>query len=477
MALTTAAVLLTGCSDDDDRKVDSKPALTKIAIGEQYYPIGFKEQVQNNLQFFADMVAVDFYNQLPVDTMNVYFHDTYVVDNNANTTAIALYLNILTEMERSGDSVARRRLSEALFKLEEAGRFGGLFLSDYEYENRYLVSPKDDSKRNAGKVTVGDNGQILSSLAALAGAYWQHEDAELAELAQRAHRLILATVPGWHKLYDVEENDSGLLRQGWDYQTNDYLPALADNQATNQRLGALWAVLLSGGEIPAQAFTGMTTWGTQIATDGGESLTSLVTPNGGFADAMVPGLWFDEAQLITDFSPFENFAGLHVEYAAEYGIPLLSDSFDKFGKATVYGLDSVSQSYYQHGDSNQTAIGAPYASALYGLLAPMDAVDQLSQLQTQLPAIANAAGWYSLYEYQYDEQSDSVSYLTGSKMSSLHQALFSASFFADSLRNDVEHYIVNALGADAWNDVVQLYATFGIDGLCSVEDGCQRTDR
>ncbi|WP_156136238.1 hypothetical protein [Photobacterium gaetbulicola] len=196
LALVLGTFMLGGCASSVEDV--STPLITDVYIGEHHYPENFAQQLHTNLQYFRDGVGVDAQSGMPYDFIRLMDNGIIEPRPAVNSTTVGLYLNVLTEMERAGSAEARQRLGEVLSQLENAPKWNGLFIWMYKVDAGEL------SLNSRSVASAVDAANLISSLAAVAGAYWQHEDPDLAQLAQRADTLIMESKQGWYGLYDRE---------------------------------------------------------------------------------------------------------------------------------------------------------------------------------------------------------------------------------------------------------------------------------
>ncbi|GAL04402.1 putative membrane protein precursor [Photobacterium aphoticum] len=205
-----------------------------------------------------------------------------------NTTAIALYLNLLVEMQQAGDAQAITRMEQVIAQLEQAPHWNGLFYWLYHLDGAQLAVPQ------GGVVSAVDNGNLSFSLAAVSGAYHDSADLRLQQLAARVDALLDKQIRGWGRLYDSQK---GLLRAGWDHKTNDYLSYYVDRKANESRLAVIWAVLATQGSatvVPERAFMDMELVTGEYDQDG-DYFEPMLTWDGSYFQAMLPALWINES--------------------------------------------------------------------------------------------------------------------------------------------------------------------------------------
>ncbi|CDT96930.1 hypothetical protein [Vibrio coralliirubri] len=428
--LTLSIVILSGCnsggsSDNDDSTgpvVPEEDVITQIRIESKYYPDGFEQSLQNNMDYFIDGVGVSTSAHIPFD--HVLVNDGEVTPSNyTNISTIALYINVLIQMIEFGDEAAATRLSTVLSTLENAPKWNGLFYWLYQIEGAGLTI--DDS----AIASAVDNGIMSFTLAGLYGALNNHTDESLNQLSIRAEALLNEQITGWSVLYD---SNQGYLRAGWDNNAFAYLPYYLDRKANESRLATLWAVMMTSGQVPNTAYTDMTLVRGQVSNDG-LNVTPMLTWDGSYFQAILPALWLDESSLMPSYEMVEEFTQVHLQYADEYNIPLVSASSTIDDGYAAFGLESVSESHRKYSNSIETGTtGTPHALALYYMLSPTDAIQRLNQLKLTYPNIETVAGWVDAID-----SSGQVS----SKVIGLDQGMFVGAFFADSVRENVATYI------------------------------------
>ncbi|WP_087020134.1 hypothetical protein [Thaumasiovibrio subtropicus] len=455
LAAMVAAVMLGGCSSNESEQIVEMMPIDHVVVQTQHYPENFVSQLETNLQYFRDGIGVDAIAGIPYDFIRL--HSDGEIDHQrvANSTTIGLYLNVLTEMERSGSPEARDRLLHVLTQLEQAPTWHGLFFWMYQ-----ITEQGELKVGRRGVASAVDAANLTSALAAVAGAYWQDEDPELAKIGQRAHQLVQATTAGWQGLYDEGNNPSTLLRAAWiedEKQGSDFAPYFVDRKSNESRLAPLWATVLTmneGTPIPATVFTDMTTYTGHYTSPTGEEFAPLLTWNGTFFQAMLPTIWFDELNLVPDRKMFDDMARVQLDYVTELGIPFLSSSSTIDSRYDEYGVDGMAENYYRNARSAQAPVGTPHATALYAMLNRDHAVELLLDIESRHPAIVSQAGWFDAVNSEGE---------ITNKIIGLDQGMFAASFFAETVRADVERYIREVLGQEAWRYVESLYQDFVAD--------------
>ncbi|MGF1701462.1 hypothetical protein L4D09_14280 [Photobacterium makurazakiensis] len=457
LAVVMGTFMLYGCVSTQEATTINMSPISEVFFGEQHYPDNFSAQLHTNLQYFQDGVGVDPQSGMPFDFIRIMDDGEIVPRPVVNSTTIGLYLNILTEMERAGSEPARQRLSDALTRLENAPKWNGLFYWMYQIQ--------------AGELALGgrsiasavDAANLTSSLAAVAGAYWEHEDPMLAQLAIRADTLVKATKQGWYGLYDRDNNSRELLRAAWrdtgDGQP-DYVNYWIDRKSNESRLAPLWASVLTHNDvapIPEGVFTNMGLYQGEYVTQQGDITHPMLTWNGAYFQGMLPSIWFNEKSMVPVPQMFDDMATVQLEYTSEYGIPFLSSSSTIESRYSEYGVNGMAEDFCRNQNTYQEPVGTPHATALYAMINRDHAVELLRDIETRFPAIVSEAGWFDAVNDKGE---------VTNKIIGLDQGMFAASFIADTIRADVENYIKQSLGDDAWLVVERLYSQFESDGLC-----------
>ncbi|WP_146149104.1 hypothetical protein [Photobacterium gaetbulicola] len=451
--------MLGGCASSVEDV--STPLITDVYIGEHHYPENFAQQLHTNLQYFRDGVGVDAQSGMPYDFIRLMDNGIIEPRPAVNSTTVGLYLNVLTEMERAGSAEARQRLGEVLSQLENAPKWNGLFIWMYKVDAGEL------SLNSRSVASAVDAANLISSLAAVAGAYWQHEDPDLAQLAQRADTLIMESKQGWYGLYDRENNDRELLRAAWQDRGDGqrgYVKYKIDRKANESRLAPLWAAVLTYGDeepIPEATFTNMRLYTGEYVTRDGEVINPMLTWNGAYFQGMLPSVWFDEQSMVPVPKMFDDMATVQIEYSTEYGIPFLSSSATIDSRYSEYGVDGMAEAYQRGRRSFQEPVGTPHASALYAMINRDHAIELLRDVERRHPQIVSPVGWFDAVNDQGE---------VTNKIIGLDQGMFAASFFADTIRADVENYIRQAHGEEAWQVVERLYGQFESDGTLIREE-------
>lgn len=428
--LALSIFVFTGCKsggsnqNDDPTEpiVPDQDVISQIRIESKYYPAGFEQSLQDNMDYFLDGVGVSNLAHIPFD--HVLVNDGEVIPSSyTNISAIALYINVLIQMIEYGNEAAITRLGTVLGKLEQAPKWNGLFYWLYELEGSSLAI------NDTAIASAVDNGIMSFTLAGLYGALNNHTDERLNQLSLRAEALINQQVPGWNVLYD---SNRGFLRAGWSREDHAYLSYHVDRKANESRLATLWAVMITDGQVPYTAFTDMTLvrGGASIA---GSYITPMLTWDGSYFQATLPALWLDEQSLMPSYEMVEEFTQVHLQYADEHSIPFVSASSTVDDGYAAFGLEATSESYRKYGESIETGTtGTPHALALYYMLSPTDAIQRLNQLKLDSPQIETLAGWADAID-----SSGRVS----SQVIGLDQGMFVGAFIAESVRENVALYL------------------------------------
>lgn len=423
------AMLTTGCNSGSEGSsppvVEKDQPIQTLTLRQAFYPDNFAGELQANINYFVDGVGVSPAAKIPYDHIMVK-PDGVSPSTYTNTTAIALYLNILVEMQQAGDSLALARLEDVLSQLEQAPNWNGLFYWLYQLDGAQLSVPTN------GVVSAVDNGNLSFSLAALSGAFYDSSNPQLEQLAIRADQLLAVQVRGWGRLYDSQK---GLLRAGWDHATKQYLPYYIDRKANESRLAVIWAVLSTQGAatvVPESAFSNMELVTGQYNRDG-SYFEPMLTWDGSYFQAMLPALWLDERQLIPDYQMMVDFSEVHKRYADTHQIPFITASATVNDGYKAYGLEAVSESYRRYGNSiEQSPTGSPHALALYRLIDNDDAIDRLLAVKSQHPAIETTAGWFDAVNEHGN---------LSSKIIGIDQGMFVGAFMVDGVRANVTRYM------------------------------------
>ncbi|MEZ9705865.1 hypothetical protein AB4383_02975 [Vibrio breoganii] len=423
---TLSVLIFTGCNsssdDSPDPVVPEEDVITQIRIESKYYPVGFEQSLQDNMDYFIDGVGVSTLAHIPFDHVLV-DGDEILPSHYTNISTIALYINVLIQMIEYGDENAITRLSTVLSVLESAPKWNGLFYWLYQIEGSNLTI--DDS----AIASAVDNGIMSFTLAGLYGALNNHTDERLNQLSLRADVLLSAQSTGWSELYDASQ---GFLRAGWSRKDNAYLSYHVDRKANESRLATLWAVMMTDSQVPHTAFTDMTLVRGGFS-NAGLDVAPMLTWDGSYFQAMLPALWLDEQSLMPSYEMVEEFTQVHLQYADDHNIPLVSASSTVDDGYAAFGLESVSESHRKYNNSIETGTtGTPHALALYYMISPTDAIQRLNQLKIDSPQIETSAGWADAI--------DSTGQVS-SKVIGLDQGMFVGAFIAEPVRENVAMYI------------------------------------
>lgn len=400
--------------------------INSVKVREEIYPSVFKNELQKNLNFFKDGVGVDPEAKVPYDTIFVN-KDSIEKGYYTNTTEIGLYLNILVEMEKTGDKKALSRINEVLDTLDKAPKWKGLFYWPYDIKNGKLVKPETEI------IPVVDNGNMCFALAGVAGAYIDSKDPSKKALVERIEKLLNAQVEGWQLLYDKKK---GLLHAGWDAKANAPLQYYIDRKGNESRTGALWAILVTQNTkkpIPISAFNKMELY-TLTYEIGNYQYTPMLTWDGTMFQALLPAIWINEKELIPNYRIVEDLLNIQIYFSQKYKVPALISSCSTLdGGYAAYGVPYISESKVLF--NNEISVGTtgtPHASALAYIIDKEKALTLLYRLKKKYPHIETEYGWYDAI----DETGK-----TTNKILSLDQGMFVGAFLAESINQDVEKYL------------------------------------
>lgn len=428
--LALSVLVFTGCKsggsnhgdDPSEPIVPDQDVISQIRIESKYYPAGFEQSFQDNMDYFVDGIGVSTLAHIPFD--HVLVNDGELIPSSyTNIATIALYINVLIQMIEYGDEAAITRLGTVLSKLEQAPKWNGLFYWLYQVEGSGLTI------NDRAIASAVDNGIMSFTLAGLYGALNNHTDERLNQLSLRAEALLNQQVTGWVVLYDSSQ---GFLRAGWSREDHAYLSYHVDRKANESRLATLWAVMMTDGQVPHTAFTDMTLVRGEVS-NAGLNVTPMLTWDGSYFQATLPALWLDERSLMPSYEMVEEFTQVHLQYADEHNIPFVSASSTVDDGYAAFGLEATSESYRKYNHAIETGTtGTPHALALYYMLSPTDAIQRLNQLKLNSPQIETLAGWADAID-----SSGRVS----SKVIGLDQGMFVGAFFAESVRSNVAVYL------------------------------------
>lgn len=418
----------------------SAVSLDQLQVKDSLYPEDFRDGLQNNLNFFVDGVGVDTDAVVPYDTIWVkdgkITHGYYT-----NTTEIGLYLSILVEVEKAGNSKALTRIAEVIDTLETAPKFKGLFYWPYDIINGKLTVNKDKI------VPAVDNGNLALALAGVAGAYIDSEDTDKQAIVKRIDALLAAQKQGWSAMYD---SSRGLLIAGW--KSGKPLPYFIDRKANESRTASLWAPLITRDmgkkAVPTEAFKNKELY-TATYTVNGKAYNPILTWDGAYFQAMLPAIWLEEESLIPDYGMFEDMTKLQMMYAAKHNIPMVSSAATVDDQYAAFGIPFLSESKVKfNNEISGASTGTPHAVALSYMIDPESSVSALKGLKRAYPQIESVAGWYDAVDTHGN---------MGTKILSLDQGMFVGAFLSDSINQDVQRYME---AKDYWQDIQAMYLSY-----------------
>ena len=418
----------------------SAVSLDQLQVRDSLYPEDFRDGLQNNLNFFVDGVGVDTDAVVPYDTIWVkdgkITHGYYT-----NTTEIGLYLSILVEVEKAGNSKALTRIAEVLDTLETAPKFKGLFYWPYDIINGKLTVNKDKI------VPAVDNGNLALALAGVAGAYIDSEDTDKQAIVKRIDALLAAQKQGWFAMYD---SSRGLLIAGW--KSGKPLPYFIDRKANESRTASLWAPLITRDmgkkAVPTDAFKNKELY-TATYTVNGKAYNPILTWDGAYFQAMLPAIWLEEESLIPDYGMFEDMTKLQMMYAAKHNIPMVSSAATVDDQYAAFGIPFLSESKVKfNNEISGASTGTPHAVALSYMIDPESSVSALKGLKRAYPQIESVAGWYDAVDTHGN---------MSTKILSLDQGMFVGAFLSDSINQDVQRYME---AKNYWQDIQAMYLSY-----------------
>ncbi|PSU33851.1 glucoamylase family protein [Photobacterium lutimaris] len=471
LSLAIMTITLAACnSGSDDSQSSSTPPISEpiniVYVAEELYPNNFRQHLDSNMQFFQDGVGVSATAKVPFDNVNFDEHGGLIEKNTGrlNVTALGLYLNVLTEMEKAGSREAKQRLFYLIHTMEKMPKWKGNFYWMYriEADGRIEKLPKAVS-------SAVDAANLITSMAAVAGAYWEHSEPDLRSLARRFDTLIKDSAAAWSFLYD---NQEGLLRGGYrdelpDGSGSGVTSYFIDRKTNESRLAPIWAHLLTQQmekPIPETVFNNMRLYYADYKASNGSVLQPMLTWKGAYFQAMLPSIWFDEPVLSGNSQLFEHATQTQIDYTRQYKIPFLSSSATISGGYSEYGIDAMSEHFHRNEiHSSQEGVGTPHASALYALLDKQHAIELMLEIEDSHPQVVSDYGWYDALNIEGKVQR---------RLISLDQGMFVGSFLAEKLREDVKNYVEKSLGIDAWLAIESMYGDFKADGICD-ESGCR----
>jgi hypothetical protein len=416
--------------------------LDKLVIRDYLYPENFKAELDNNLNFFRDGVGVDPISKVPFDTVSIV--DGEVVPfYYVNTTEIGLYLNILVEVEKAGNTDALTRIAEVLNVLEETPTWRGLYFWPYDIVDGKLQPTEE------GIVPAVDNANLAFSLAGVAGAYLDSTLPEKQAIVAKIETILERQIDGWASIYD---KNRGLMNAGWNAKKNAVLPYFIDRKANESRLAPLWAALITRDQgvnaVPTSAFDNMELY-THPYTFNGKEYNPMLTWNGTYFQGMLPSIWMNERDLMPDYSLVEDMTFVQMVYAAKYNIPLLSSSATVDDGYSEFGVPFLSESKVMFNNEIHAGYtGTPHAIALSYIVSPETSVQALKALKAYYPSIESKFGWYDAVDTEGR---------MSTKILSLDQSMFVGAFLAKEINSDVENYL-KARGY--MDDVKEMYSSF-----------------
>ncbi|WP_237156885.1 hypothetical protein [Photobacterium rosenbergii] len=418
--------------------------VTELALRRQFYPPGFEQELQTNLDFFLDGVGVDEQAKVPYDTLFVTGSD---IDpqNYVNTTEIGLYLNILTEAHINGYEAALVRIDETLDALLGAPNWNGLFYWPYDIVEGQL-QPQEE-----GIIPAVDNANLAFALAAVSGAYLDSDDELAVNVVAKISDILQRQVTGWQQLYDPQKD---LLYAGWSAKDSAPLGYYIDRKANESRLAPLWAHLITkdtSHPVPQSAFNNMELYTGSFETSQ-QIFKPMLTWDGAYFQGMLPAIWLNEKQLIPDYSIIEDMTALQQCHSERHNIPFVSSAATTDDSYAAFGVPELSEAAVRFslaiagGDT-----GTPHATALSYIVNPADAVKQLKLIKQQHPDIESPYGWFDAVD---------TTGKMSTKLISLDQGMFVCAFLATSINQQVETYLKRT---GNYQDVIDMYQSFTPD--------------
>ena len=418
--------------------------VTELVLREHFYPSGFEQELQNNLDFFLDGVGVDEQAKVPYDTLFVTGSDIdpqYYV----NTTEIGLYLNILTEAHSNGNEAALVRINETLDVLLGAPNWNGLFYWPYDIVEGQL-QPQDE-----GIIPAVDNANLAFALAAVSGAYLDSDDALAVSAVNKVDNILQRQVAGWQQLYDPKKD---LLYAGWSTKDNAPLGYYIDRKANESRLAPLWAHLITKGTshpVPQSAFNNMELYTGSFEVNQ-QTLKPMLTWDGAYFQGMLPAIWLNEKQLIPDYSIIEDMTKVQLCHSEKNNIPFVSSAATTDDSYAAFGVPELSEASVRFSLSIAGGnTGTPHATALSYMVNPSEAVTCLQSIKQQHPEIESPYGWFDAVD---------TTGKMSTKLISLDQGMFVCAFLATSINQQVETYLKRS---GYYQDVVDMYQSFTPD--------------
>ncbi|MGR5143066.1 glucoamylase family protein [Photobacterium sp. DNB23_23_1] len=416
-------------------------SVNELSLSKHFYPSGFEQELQTNLDFFLDGVGVDEQSKVPFDTLFVTgteIDPQYYV----NTTEIGLYLNILTEAHQNGHQDALVRINETLDVLLGAPTWKGLFYWPYDIVDGKL-QPQEE-----GIVPAVDNANLAFALTAVSGAYLDSGDAMAISAVQKIDDILQKQIPGWQQLYDPSKD---LLHAGWSTKDRAPLGYYVDRKANESRLAPLWAHLVTKGAscpVPKSAFNNMELY-TGTFDVNQQTLRPMLTWDGAYFQGMLPAIWLNEKQLIPDYSIIEDMTQVQQCYSEQNQIPFVSSAATTDDSYAAFGVPELSEASVRF--KLQIAggnTGTPHATALSFMVEPESAIACLKSIKRLHPSIESPYGWFDAVDTNGN---------ISTKLISLDQGMFVCAFLASSINNQVETYLKDK---GYYQDVVEMYKSF-----------------
>lgn len=418
--------------------------VNELALRQHFYPAGFEQELQTNLDFFLDGVGVDEQAKVPYDTLFVTGADIdpqYYV----NTTEIGLYLNILTEAHQHGHQDVLVRINETLDVLLGAPTWNGLYFWPYDIVDGKLQPQQE------GIVPAVDNANLAFALTAVSGAYIDSDDALAISAVKKIDDILQRQIPGWQQLYDPSKD---LLRAGWSTKDGAALGYFIDRKANESRLAPIWAHLITKGTsspVPKSAFNNMELYTGSINVEQ-QTLHPMLTWDGAYFQGMLPAIWLNERQLIPDYSIIEDMTKIQQAHSEINKIPFVSSAATTDDSYAAFGVPDLSEASVRF--DLQIAgghTGTPHATALSFLVDPTNAIACLQSIKRQHPSIESPYGWFDAVDTDGN---------ISTKLISLDQGMFVCAFLASSINQQVETYLKRKGG---YQDVVDMYKSFTPD--------------
>ena len=399
--------------------------ITKLVLRQHFYPSGFEQELQTNLDFFLDGVGVDEQAKVPYDTLFVTGSEIdpqYYV----NTTEIGLYLNILTEANLNGDQASLVRINETLDVLLGAPNWNGLFYWPYDIVGGRL-QPQEE-----GIVPAVDNANLAFALAAVSGAYLDSDEALAISAVKKIDDILQRQVSGWQQLYDPSKD---LLYAGWSAKDSAPLGYYIDRKANESRLAPLWAHLITKDTslpVPQSAFNKMELYTGSIDVNQ-QTLKPMLTWDGAYFQGMLPAIWLNEKALIPEYSIIEDMTKAQRYHSEQYKIPFVSSAATTDDSYAAFGVPELSEASVRFSLSIAGGnTGTPHATALSYIVNPAEAVISLLSIKQLHPKIESPYGWFDAVDTDAE---------MSTKLISLDQGMFVCAFLATSINQQVETYL------------------------------------